>query len=157
LIQLWEGLIWYFGTTHCLSNTVFVPLILVTLYLQPFVQTWMGYLTTKQRTLYIMSFVYIVLLIFALYRAFTENFSVVVGEHGHLVWNTDRGSFIGSFGVLYLLGMFLGLLYDAPTTLPLIVYGLISFTVAMKYMPTKEFSSFWCYIAVGYSVVAYFS
>jgi len=157
MIQLWEGFIWMYGMDNEYISNIVVPLILITLYTQPFVQTYMAYSHTNSSLLYLLSIFYFLLLFYILYRSFHERMYVSTGPHNHLIWHScDSPSFIGSFGLLYLIGMFIGLVYGFPNTLPLFVYGCITFIYSTKYWKTLEFSSYWCFIAVGYSILAYF-
>lgn len=152
MIQVWEGLIWTFGFENEYITKIVLPLILITLYTQPFTQTYMAYRYTKSHVLYIMSVLYLMILLFTISRAFTEKTTVCKGPNGHLVWNFTHETFTGVF---YLIGMFLGLIYGFPMTLPLFLYGIFTFLYSMKYWNTGEFSSYWCFIAVGYSILAY--
>lgn len=155
LIQLWEAGIWINGVNSS-KNAIFLKLILITLFSQPLVQTSFAYYYTGAKILKYLSFVYIALLLYAVYSTFTDEFSVIQGERGHLVW--QRGdSFFGSTLIvwLYLFGLFFGLLFGLPKSLLLLLVGVITFVwTGIKVDFGKEFASYWCYIAVAYSIVA---
>jgi hypothetical protein len=110
--------------------------------------------------------------LYTLYRTFTEHFYASVGPNGHLVWNAsvaggypllagfrrigqDSGS-ISVLGLFCLGGLVLGLLYDIPNTLILIAVGVATMSWSLSRVSSKEFSSYWCYTAVAYSIAALF-
>lgn len=127
--------------------------------MQPLVQTYSAWKETNSNTLLVMLGIYTLLVLYSVYRALTENFYTTIGPNGHFIWNTESGkdfvtNGIGVIGILYIVGLLLGLLWALPTTLPLFVIGLITLFVSRARTGTGEFASYWCYVAVAYSFVA---
>ena len=92
---------------------------------------------------------------YTLYSVFRDNFWVTLGKSGHLVWNTDGNGLVSSsiIGIVYLIGLFYGLCYGLPLTIPLLMFGVISLIWAVQKTDRHEFGSYWCFIAVGYSIL----
>ena len=158
MIQLWEAGIW--NTTDKHYQELFVKLIALTLASQPLMQTFGAWTSTdkKSRLLHILIGVYVFLFVYTLYEMLNKNFWVTKGPNGHLVWNSSNGDLIrGVPGILYLIGLFIGLLYGIPNTVPLIAIGILTLVWSINRASTKEVASYWCYSAVAYSIVALFS
>ncbi|KKL89159.1 hypothetical protein LCGC14_1917510 [marine sediment metagenome] len=157
-VQLWEAGIW--SSTNKSQQNFYLKLLLLTLLAQPLVQTYSGWRATGSRTLQIMTGVFLLIWFYTLYRTFTEQFYVTKGPHGHLIWHSDSGSFIQGnipvIGILYLLGLFLALLWILPTSIPLIAIGGATILWSLLQTSTGEFDSYWCYVAVAYSITAIF-
>lgn len=157
-VQLWEAGIW--SSTTNLQTNFYLKLLLISLLAQPLVQTYWAWRTTGSQFLQVMVGVYLFIWLYTVYRALTESFYVTKGPHGHLVWNSKQTNFVyGDFpviGVLYLIGLFLGLLWVFPTSLPLIAVTIATIVWSLSRASGKEFASYWCYIAVFYSVTALF-
>jgi len=166
LIQLLEAGLWFsLMNDKKQLNSTLTQLVLIALLAQPLIQTYMGYTYTHSTILHILSYVYIAIIIYGLYRISTSgnNFSTNVGPNGHLVWNdsTYSNSFLsGSFGIiaiLYLFGLFYALFYMKNYKwVPLVAIGLITIYYSWSSTRGKEFSSMWCFTAVLYSIVALF-
>ena len=158
-VQLWEAGIW--GSSSPQTQGFFVALIMLTLLAQPLVQTFGAWKSTGSDVLKYMTFVYGAIWLYTLYRAFTEKFSVSRGPTGHLVWHTNNDSVVGGsfsfIGLLYILGLFLGLLWGLPQTVLLIAVGFATLWWSYTNVSTGEFSSYWCYTAMAYSVAALFT
>ncbi len=157
-VQLWEAGIW--SSDNKSTQEIYLKLILLTLLAQPLVQTYSAWRVTGSPVLRAMTGVFSLIWLYTFYRTFTEHFYTDVGPNGHLVWNTDSGGFlqgnIPMIGVLYLVGMFLGLLWGLPNTLPLIAVGLMTLLWSVSRVSSGEIGSYWCYTAVAYSVTAIF-
>ncbi len=154
-VQLWEAGIW--SSTDKSQQNFYLKLLLLTLLAQPLVQTYAGWKATGSQVLQIMTGVFLLVWFYTLYRTFTEQFYVTKGPHGHLVWHSDSGPFVqGIIGILYLLGLFLALLWILPTSIPLLAIGAATILLSLSRASTGEFGSYWCYIAVGYSITALF-
>lgn len=170
LIQLFEAGIWR-SISSPTSTGVLTALILVTLTLQPLVQSYAGYIDTNSTLLYVMSILYAGIVVYTLYRVSTERFKSTVGEHGHLVWESNKSKdFLGGglITVLYLIGLFLPLLLQRDVMssrsrgvtssfspgVPLILIGVTTALFSASRSSSKEFGSLWCYTAVAYSIVA---
>lgn len=158
MVQLCEAGIW--STTDKRKIHVYLAFLLIALYSQPLVQSYGAYSATKSSVLKIMVGVYLVMFIYTLYRAVTEQFYVNIGPNGHLVWNAKGTDYFTGglpiLGVLYLIGLFLGLLWILPTSIPLLAIGLATFIWSMSQRDSGEFGSYWCYTAVAYSLMALF-
>lgn len=159
-VQLWEAGIW--STDNKNTQGVYLKLIALTLLAQPLVQTFCAWRSTgsKHQLLRIMTWVYLAIWLYTLYRTFTEQFSVNVGPNGHLVWNASDGEMISGnvpiLALLYLVGLFLGLAYGLPNTLLLIIIGVATLAWSVSRVTTGEIGSYWCYTAVAYSIAAMF-
>ena len=180
LIQLLEAVLWIsikHNNVHL--NQIITRTVLVALWLQPLVQTYMGYITTGSNFLFILSIV--LALVFTYYTIYaitsSKNFYTSPGQSCHLVWhqskdsmtsanlstcgnNNDTGLFLTKnkyLTILYLIGLFVPLLFMIPKWqgYVLLFVGITSFTYAKLTSSPQEFSSMWCYVAIIYAVVAY--
>ena len=175
IIQLWEACIWYNKTNEPnllnadLNSELFVKLILISLFVQPLLATYYAYHATGSQILKIMTGVYVFLLLYAIYRVFTEHFHASIGTNGHLVWNSGLRDESGSstdpdfingngtypfVGTLYLIGMCLGFLWFLPDLLPTLITVIVTALWAFANSSTREFGSYWCHVAVGYAFIA---
>lgn len=171
-IQALEAGIWHYqpGSTDPKAkkaNEILTELILLALMSQPLAQSYMGWLETKELVLKILSWVFIGIILYSflrIIRAKPGEFSTTIGSKGHLVWKDQKsGSFSGPMivGLLYLLGLFVPLLYmtgrgayGISTGLILLAVGIVTAIYAWFYAGPGEFSSYWCYAAVLYSLLA---
>ena len=148
VVQLWEAGIW--GTEN---KELFVKLIAITLALQPLVQTVGAWQWSGDSRLQLLITFYAIIVVYTIYRVMTETFDVTVGPNGHLVWS--RNVFGPTMLIItYILGLFIGLFWGLPKTIPLMVIGLGTLAWSMSRVSTGEVGSYWCYIAVIYSVCA---
>lgn len=158
LIQLWEAGIW--STDNAATQQVFTKLIAITLVLQPIAQTAGAWYYANQTStiLPILLFGYSLLMLYTLWSICNYNYWISRGKNGHLVWNTDGPGLVSTniTGLLYLVGLFFGLFYGLPTTAPLLFIGVLSLVWAVLKTDRNEFASYWCYIAVGYSITCLF-
>lgn len=147
MIQLWEAGIWYNG------QDVWVKLIAITLAIQPLAQTLGAYYSTnKPYLLGILGIIYLIILSVTIYKVFNNEYKAKIGPNKHLVW--DSRIDIPIMPIIYLFGLFFGLLYGLPETIPLIVVGLGTLGFSMTRVSTNEIGSYWCYTAVIYSLIA---
>jgi hypothetical protein len=159
LIQLLEGFVWAgIDTNRPQINANATALIIIAIWLQPLVQSYMGYLYTSSSILYWFSLIFVVMLLWAIYRFFTEDFYSVPGPNGHLVWkSSEKGAIINGkrwLLVPYLVGLFLPLIYlKTSQSIPLLVIGLGTLYWSQKYYKDGEFSSMWCFSALLYAMV----
>lgn len=158
LVQLWEGGIWLQGN----SATVAVPLILLSLWLQPLVQCYGAYYVTGSWIFQGFILLYVLTFIYALYRATSETFTVITGPHNHLIWNSEAHpeSFLSGgirlFTWFYLFGLLFPLIY----TQQWLLWGIGLFTLIYSFFTygrSKEASSYWCYLGLAYALGALFS
>jgi len=160
-VQLCEAGLWNQNPPSSTPRThIWLSILLVALYSQPLVQTFCAWRHSGDQILKIMTLIYTIILVIMLYRTMTENFYTTVGPNGHLVWNSRRRPFLTGgcylIGILYLIGVFLGLLWVVPQSMPLIAIGFFTLVWSMSQAPGGEFGSFWCFTAVAYSVAAIF-
>jgi len=128
LIQLLEAGLWSSSSPN--TNQVLTGLMVVALLAQPLVQSYMGWRYTREGILRILTFVYLGLLIWGIYKVVSrpENFSSHVGPRGHLVWESKgEGHLLQPFTWLYLAGLFIPLLYMGTSGIPLIIIGIATF------------------------------
>jgi hypothetical protein len=155
-IQLWEAGIW--STEDPQRQALFVKLIAITLAVQPLVQM-MGaerYTTGDKRLLRAGVVMFAAIVAYTIYITCVERFWVTTGPSGHLVWNRSGGA-IPVAPILYMVGVFIGLMYALPTSAPLLAIGALTLAWSISRVSSREVGSYWCYSAVAYSVVALFS
>jgi hypothetical protein len=144
-------------------NDLLTRLVLITLLVQPLVQSYMGYRYTKETFLAVLSFIFLGILIWAGWRVIKSKpgqFSTSAGPHGHLIWSDEKSSsFLGGWwvGVLYLIGLFVPIFFMKEWKgAALITVGVLTAAFSLYVSPNKEFSSYWCYTTVIYAMVALF-
>jgi hypothetical protein len=168
-IQLLEAGIWYsLKENSKFINELLTRLIVITLYLQPFIQTRFGFLYTGSGLLEMLSYVFFAIIIYGFYRIVKGcNFSASPGTEGHLVWKDEtsvNNFFAGTSSPIsyvivggYFIGLFLPLLYMKQYRgLALMLVGMATALYSMSHTTTKEFSSYWCFSSVAYSITALF-
>jgi hypothetical protein len=160
-IQIIESLMWNnLSTAYSIAKFI-VPL----LWLQPLIQSFMGYNATNEQILLLLSIMYLIIFIHQTYLAFNKSsFNINIGQTGHLVWNrynvnNNKIDILGSglLSLIYLFGMIFPLFFmeNKKLKISLIIYGIISFLYCYnKYNKTQEMGSIWCYMAVGYILIA---
>jgi len=132
----------------------------------------MGAVYTKSDALYFMTFIYMGVMLWGLYRVGSSRpgeFYSSPNQKGHLVWHDSKaesegGSFLGGGNttmnkivpILYLAGLFIPLLFAKEYRgIPLLVTGgataLYSIFLAKN---EGAFGSLWCYYSVIYAFVA---
>jgi hypothetical protein len=153
-------------------NEIFTVLIFLSLLVQPLIQTYFGYIATKNIVLQILTWACVGLLIWGIYKAFTNRYQSQVGPNGHLIWYrlVGQGKAVTDFKqepllmspyyiviILYMLGLFVPLLFLGSAGIPLLLIGLgtLAFSCYMYY-ETGEVSSIWCFSAILYSIAAFF-
>uniref|UniRef100_A0A6C0CG89 Uncharacterized protein n=1 Tax=viral metagenome TaxID=1070528 RepID=A0A6C0CG89_9ZZZZ len=158
------------------SGEALTRLILIALWLQPLVQTFMAYKYGQPRfksQLLVLTMAYFVMFIWSIVRATDSkrSFSThpVTGQcgEGHLVWTTrgqnetyeeSLGTFVGPgpASLIYGFGLIFGLLFMRPTKfgIMLLVLGGIMLTYNAKNYRTGESSSMWCLWAIFYAFLA---
>lgn len=156
LIQLVEYYIWCsLYSDDKVANRYWTVLIPPLLWLQPLVQT-IGYFSTLDQ--YDSCAVFVALSSILFYTTSTILSFVQrnhrkeisqVGPNGHLVWSQENIHSLPQ-ALLYLLGMFIPLL--AAKEYLLFIYGALSLVYSRVVYPVQEFSSMWCFIAIGYTL-----
>lgn len=159
-----------------LTGETLTRLILIALWLQPLVQTFMAYKYGQPRfksQLLVLTMTYFVMFIWSIVRAADSKRSFAThpvtgtcGE-GHLVWTSEKPSedgqsspvsFVGPgpASLIYGFGLVFGLLFMRPTKLGLMlaVLGGIMLTYVAKNYRTGESSSMWCLFAIFYAFLA---
>jgi len=165
-IQIVEAMIWNELSKPNLDKkkisqlVSYIPILLAA---QPLVQSLGAYYVTKDINMLYLSFIYFVILLYQQYTSFNiDSFDAVKGENGHLVWirydsKGEKINIFGNsiFGLLYIIGLFLPLFFMPDTIMKysLLAYGIASL-IFSRYYSGKEFSSYWCYIAIFYGVIA---
>jgi MFS family permease len=154
------------------SGETLTRLILIALWLQPLIQTFMAYKYGQPRfksQLLVLTMAYFVMFIWSIVRATDSKRSFAThpvtgtcGE-GHLVWTGEKPndppmSFVGPgpAGLIYGFGLVFGLLFMRPTKfgIMLAVLGGIMLTYVAKNYRTGESSSMWCLFAIFYAFLA---
>jgi len=187
-VQLLEFFIWHFRSSEKLSTSaheaveagcgapkneasgdVMVRLILIALWLQPLIQTYMAYKYGKgyKPQLMVIVMVYFIMFILAIVKAVDTNIDFKAypvtctdSANGHLTWyrSDSKESFVGPgpAAMLYIFGLFLGLLFMEPKLFGIILTGLGGVMVAFtaKSYGRGEFASMWCLYALFYAIVA---
>ena len=84
-----------------------------------------------------------------------------VGANGHLDWfvTFDNKLHYIIYFIFYFTFMLVPLFWQQPLSRysPLIIYGVVTLIWTLyNYMETNEFSSMWCFLAIGYAFLAYY-
>ena len=108
-------------------------------------------------------FLFSIVFVIALIVSFSLNFSAAPGSSGHIEWYMNGKRFLGSFGWLYVLGIFGPLLlllafygWSDISIAILILYGLLSAAYVVVNYPQEAFTSMWCYLSVGFAMLVWF-
>lgn len=149
LVQLGEGFIW-------LGYDIFRYFLVFIVGIQPIVQSFGNAYFNNKPIFYIP--VIIGLLFLFILRA-PKN--IGTGINGHLDWEIKHINiyFLILYGIYYFTFMSLPLLWQVPYNrfLVLFIYGVSTAIWSFyNYHLTGEFSSMWCYLAIGYAFLAYF-
>lgn len=147
-VQLGEGFIW-------LGYEIFRYFLVFIVALQPIVQSFGNAYFNGKSIFYIP--VIIGLLFLFILRA-PKN--IGKGMNGHLDWGIEHIHvyFIILYGIYYFTFMCLPLLWQVPHKrfLVLFIYGVTTCLWSFyNYNYSGEFSSMWCYLAMGYAFLAY--
>jgi hypothetical protein len=156
------------GVRNRPSGEVFTRLILIALWLQPLVQTFMAYRYGNpnfKKHLLVATMAYFVMFIWSILQATDPSVKFssapVTGTcgHGHLAWRREgKGSFAGPHpaSFLYGFGLAFGLLFVQPTVfgISFLVLGAVMLTYSAKNFRTGEASSMWCIYAIFYAFLA---
>lgn len=152
------------------SGDGLVRLILIGLWLQPLVQTYMGYKygSGYKPQLLIITIVYFVMFLWSITEALDTDaefkatpVTCLEKSTGHLTWHRSNSptGFVGPGPAahLYLLGLFLGLFFMTPTLFGIIltVVGGVMVGLTAKFTGRGEFASMWCLYAIFYAIVAF--
>jgi hypothetical protein len=164
-IQVIEALIWreLENKNQQKANELaryIVPLLLS----QPLINFLLSYYVTNDTDFLFLSLTYFNLFIKQTDLAFNvDKISVAVGPNGHLMWlrhNID-GESISLFGtkvnrILYMFGLLYPILKLKNSTMRIVLflYAVMSCIYCYKTSTPKEYTSKWCYVAVGVPLVA---
>lgn len=160
-IQIMEAVIWTSMGKNNEVNSQATKLILFLLFLQPLLNSYIGYKNTNNDILLYLCIFYILIIIYYYFSTKNDKFLSTVGPNHHLVWNRSNNDgktkqFFGNgiFALIYLVGMFLPFLfYKGKMGIITIIFGLVTFILtAINYK--DEFSSMWCYSSVLLSFIA---
>lgn len=181
LIQLLEAGIWLWGKPASggnNTNKILTVLIMVALLSQTVVQTFAGWKYSKSKHsfhLFHLMIIYIMVIGIQLVINYPyTSFGSTVGKSGRLEWGGqhDGAGVLGGAAPLYLAGIALPLLYmgyikngkpqptDAPfwpttTPIPLLAVAIITAGIAFAITGLNGgFSSMWCFLGIGYGLVA---
>ena len=159
------------------SSEFLTSLIVIALWLQPLVQTYMAYKYGRDTiftpliviflTIYAIIFIYSILRAFGGGVVFSAQPYTGIGKTGmdedgtsaggHLHWMASDGGILGGGPLthLYLFGLFFGLLFTVPAYYGwiVIVYGLAVLTYALTQHARQEVGSMWCLYAVGLAFI----
>jgi hypothetical protein len=160
-MQILEAIIWKIiksgGNPNDMGKYIVFALIA-----QPLINSMFGFIATKNKYLLWMTIIYILMLIIESKRLKNNTFKIFVGPTGHLVWQRyENNEWISILGhpinkYLYLVGLTLPLCF---VQTPIMKYASVisvmtSFLYSYKNYNDEEFSSMWCYISVGFILVA---
>lgn len=148
-MQFAEGLAW-------LNYDIARYLIVYIVTLQPIIQSFGNAYFNGQKIFYIPVLIGI---LFILLIRVPEN--IGVGPNGHLDWSL-RFDNIWSYSLYFIFYygfMLIPLFWQIPITrfYPLIIYGVGTLLwTNYNYKATGEFSSMWCFLAIGYAILAFY-
>jgi len=106
-----------------------------------------------------------IVFVLAIINSFSSgnNFHASIGESGHIEWKNGDMNFLGDYGWLYLVGIFLPLIiifahleFADIGIAVLILYGVLSAAYVLATYPSSAFTSLWCYYAIGFVFLAWF-
>jgi heme A synthase len=154
-------------------NDLVTRLILIFLWSQPLVNSYMGLKGASSKTgkfiMLLAVIVFVMLFLGAIVTALRGTFETRTGPNCHLVWyrkpspnKPEKGNsngFMADYSFLvgfYLVGLFLPLLFIRPFRkgLALSVLGLGLLLISRKMGSKEEFSSWWCWIAGVFTLAA---
>lgn len=154
-IQVIESIIWAYIESGNIKKAIeMTKYIVPLLWLQPVVNCAVGYVVTKNKILLKMSFMYMMLLIYDSYYAFTtDTFSIEIGKHGHLVWKRNgkidilNNKFMGSIYLGWIIPFFF--MENQLLRINIIAFSVISgLYFHLKY--GEESNSMWCNISSSF-------
>ena len=160
-MQILEGVIWSSINTNNDINIKATTIILFLLWLQPLLNSLIGYKETQKNILLYLTFLYALIVLITYFTLGQDHFIATEGPHGHLVWNRyaktgEKKLFMGSYfmGILYLIGLFLPFFFypNVMGTIT-IIFGLVTFLITLTYYG-EEFSSMWCHLSVALTILA---
>lgn len=145
-------------------NGLVTRLILIFLWLQPLINSYMAYRGINSTgkgglaSKYVMMsciIVFGVLFLAGIVTAFgRDTFETTKGPNCHLVWkrNDTSDGFMGNFpimGAIYIIGLFLPLLFIKPFKkgVALVLLGLALLIISRRFSSKEEMGSWWCWIA----------
>lgn len=159
--------------TNAPSSETLTRLILIALWLQPLVQTFMAYRYGRpayKPQLMVVTMAFFVMFIWSIVKALddTDHFeskpyvNTTCGDgfaSGHLIWSRSKSkSFVGPpiAAPLYLFGLLFGLCFMQPGLFGIILatFGGLSALYTAKQYGGGQASSMWCLYAIGYAFVA---
>jgi len=154
-IQILEAIIW----SNPDRNNDTTHLLMFVLLLQPLVNCFLGYRTTKNSFLLYSSFFYGIMIIYYLISSKNDKFKSIIGPDGHLVWTRyNNGKQVNLFGnefisLAYFMGLFFPFLFmDSDLKYIPLFTGAITLFITMKNNPC-EIPSTWCHIVIIMAVV----
>ena len=174
-IQLLEFFIWLsIENNNRTLNDYMTRLVLIFLWAQPLANTFMAYKgATNFKARSILMFLLIVFILLFLVSLVNSiggfKFESDKGGNCHLVWkrkiNEDSSELKSGFNFManhpsmtfiYILGLFIPLLFIKPLKkgILLSVVGLLLLIISRKMSSQEEFSSWWCWIAGIFTLVA---
>jgi len=162
-IQLLEYFIWKsIDSNNLEDNSYYTRLVPIVLFAQPLIQTYFSYTYTKSYNLLIFIYIFMGILLYTIYTINNFNYKSVKGPNKHLIWykidkiSNEKSIVIQRyfFGYIYLIGMGIGLYYTGNYSL--LSYGIGSFLFILNNYSEDEFSSMWCFVAIGYSLLCIF-
>jgi len=160
-VQLGEGLIWrsYKDNNNYLKY-IGVNIVLYSILFQPVFNLIGAYQFTQYK------FLYFILILFGLFSFFMIDIKeatnkLSVGINNHLSWNVEFNNKIfsyiwGLFYIVFLLYPFVNI-REFNIKILLLTYGIITLLYSFyNYNKSYEFTSYWCYLATGFTFLYYF-
>lgn len=161
-IQIFEAIIWTSMNNNKEINSKATRYLSYFLWLQPLINSFAGYMYTKESVLLYMIFFYTLIILFHHFDTIDDKFISTIGPNGHLVWNrTNKNNkqkgIIGNNKLLqiaYIAGLFIPFLFMKNITgYSVIAFGILTFIISNILYKT-EFGSMWCYVSVILSILA---
>jgi hypothetical protein len=169
IIQLLEFFAWLsIEKKNRKLNGLVTRLILIALFMQPLVNSYMAMRgasnPTAKSLMAVAVIVFVIILISSVITATSnDKFSTTKGPTCHLVWNRTHDGKNAFFmsnnnitGFVYLLGLVLPVLFIKPLRKGVILaaLGLFLMIISKKMSSKEEFSSWWCWIAGVFTLAA---
>jgi len=154
-IQIMEAIIWTSMDKNQEANIKTTKILFFMLWLQPLLNSFIGYTNTNDNILLYATFFYTLILLYLYQTSKNDSFMSTVGPNGHLVWNrfdenNKKIDFFKNklFIPLYLMGLLVPFFYIEGNVkyIPISI-GIGTFLYNL-YKYQDEFSSMWCHSAV---------
>ena len=162
-IQIIEAIIWTSINSKDSINGNATKILSFLLWMQPFLNSFIGFTQTGNTILLGMTIFYGFMLIYHYFSSQNDTFISTVGPNGHLVWNryNAKGEPVthvlgsGFMTFIYMFGLFVPFLFMENIYMRNITIFIGALTLIFSLINYQsEFSSMWCFTAVILAIAA---